>query len=98
MLVLLVHWWKGMESASRVAFFYLPLWAFAEYLHGVRMRHSVKCEVCDFDPLLYKKDWRAARKIVEEKLNVHMGTITKQLNDRAAQEREQRPKPPEKSL
>lgn len=98
MLVLLVHWWKGIESASRVAFFYLPLWAFAEYLHGVRMRHSVKCEVCDFDPLLYKKDWRAARKIVEEKLNAHMGTITKQLNDRATQEREQRPKPPEKSL
>ena len=87
-LVLGVHWWKGLESASRVVFFYLPLWAFAEYLHGVRMRHSVQCEVCDFDPLLYKKDWRAARKRVEEKLSGHMATLTKELSEKAQQERQ----------
>ncbi len=76
----------------RLSFFYLPLWAIAEYLHGINMRNSLKCGVCHFDPLLYGRDWRAARGKVEQKLGESMKDITSRLDEKTRSEKDQREK------
>lgn len=69
---------SGFELAWRTAFLYLPLWAVSEFMHWVRMREATKCQACGFDPILYKRDWRAARKQVENRL----GDVVEELRVR----------------
>jgi hypothetical protein len=65
----LVLWvWGGWEQAAVSVFLYLPIWSLAEFLHWARVRQAAKCSQCDFDPILYRKDWKAARLRVETKL------------------------------
>jgi hypothetical protein len=59
---------SGLELAGRTAFLYLPLWAVSEFVHWVKMREAAKCSACGFDPVLYQRDWRAARSRVENRL------------------------------
>jgi hypothetical protein len=74
---------KGWGLALRSLFFYLPLWASMEFAHWVRMRQATKCATCGFDPILYRKDWRAARRKVEERL----GELAGQLQARAEEQK-----------
>ena len=59
----------GWVYAWQALFLYLPLWAMAEFVHWVKMREAAKCKACGFDPILYKRDWKAARRKVEDRLN-----------------------------
>jgi hypothetical protein len=59
----------GTEAAIKSAFFYIPLWGLTEFGHWVRMREAAQCRVCDFDPMLYQRDWRAARAKIETRMN-----------------------------
>ena len=45
------------------------------------MRQNVQCEVCDFDPILYKKDWRKARLQVETKMQGTFNKFSVQMKD-----------------
>jgi hypothetical protein len=58
----------GVQAAAKSLLVYLPFWAIFEFLHWVQMRESLQCRVCDFDPMLYQKDWRKARLKVEGKM------------------------------
>jgi hypothetical protein len=73
---------KGWGLAFRSLFFYLPLWAGMEFVHWVRVRQATKCAACGFDPILYRKDWRAARRKVEARL----GELSTQLRARAEEQ------------
>jgi hypothetical protein len=59
----------GLEASLKSAFFYFPLWGLTEFGHWVRMRDAAQCRVCDFDPMLYQRDWRAARSKIEVRMN-----------------------------
>ncbi len=50
--------WKGAVS-------FLPLWVIFELFYRSRLRESLKCTQCGFDPVLYIKDVGLARKEVE---------------------------------
>jgi len=50
--------WKGVVS-------FLPLWVVFELSYRSRLRHSLKCDHCGFDPVLYLKDVGLARREVE---------------------------------
>ncbi len=58
----------GFPLAAKCLLFYLPFWAVADFLHGIQMREATKCPACGFDPVLYKRDWKAARAEVEVRL------------------------------
>jgi hypothetical protein len=58
---------------------HLPLWAIGEFIHSAQTREAVKCPRCDFDPILYKKDPLAARKIVESKLQLQLDSVKQQM-------------------
>jgi hypothetical protein len=75
----LVYRFGSPEAALKSLVLYLPLWGIAEFFHGVRMREATKCTVCGFDPVLYRHDWWAARKIVEDRLNVTVGEMKVEL-------------------
>lgn len=68
---------SGWELAWRTAFLYLPLWAVSEFVHWVKMREAAKCGACGFDPILYQRDWRAARSRVENRL----GDVAEELKN-----------------
>ena len=80
--------YNGWLLAAKLALLYLPLWVSAEFVHWVKMREATKCKVCDFDMILYKKDWRAARTKVEAKLNAVMGGIKERTAAEAQRIRE----------
>ncbi len=65
----LAYFFGGATLALKTLYSYLPLWALAEFAHGIHLREMTKCRVCGFDPILYKRDWKAARIKVELKLN-----------------------------
>jgi hypothetical protein len=44
------------------------VWSVAEFVHWARIRQAAKCGTCDFDPILYQKNWKAARARVENRL------------------------------
>lgn len=50
--------WKGVVS-------FLPLWVIFEVSYRSKVRQSLKCLNCGFDPVLYLKDVGLARKEVE---------------------------------
>ena len=77
-----VYLFTSVEIALRCLIVYLPIWAAAEFIHGVKMRQATKCEVCSFDPILYMRDWKAARKSVEDRLNIVSQEIASGLNER----------------
>jgi len=37
----------------------------AEWIQWLRVRDALRCRTCHFDPMLYRRDWKAARKQVE---------------------------------
>lgn len=78
-----LYYQGGGGLAWRGLFLYLPAWAFAEFLHGARMREATKCRVCDFDPVLYKKDPLAARRLVEKKMNHYVADLRTKLQQRS---------------
>lgn len=59
----------GWDLTWRTAFLYLPLWAISEFIHWVKMREAAKCHACAFDPILYQRDWRAARHLIENRMS-----------------------------
>jgi hypothetical protein len=67
-----------IEGAIKASVSYLPLWAISEFLHWAQMRERTKCRACGFDPILYRKDWRKARSLVEKNLQ---GVVDKLLNE-----------------
>jgi hypothetical protein len=83
-LIGLIYLAQGLGLALRSTVIYLPIWACAEFFHWVRMRERAKCRVCSFDPVLYKKDWRAARARVEARLS-KMAVEVKERNEAAAE-------------
>jgi hypothetical protein len=64
-LVGIVYLTLGGWSASKAILAYLPLWTVAEWVHWLRIREAARCRTCDFDPLLYRRDRKAARRRVE---------------------------------
>ncbi len=82
-LAAVVYLFTGFEIALRCLAIYLPMLAVAEFIHGVKMRHATKCIVCHFDPILYIKDWRLARKNVEEKLTSMSQEIAAEIRQRS---------------
>jgi hypothetical protein len=58
----------GLVSAVRMGVFYFPLWGAAEFWLWLKLRKEAPCQVCSFDPLLYQRDWKAARLAVETRL------------------------------
>ena len=77
----------GPESGLKSLALYLPLWAICEFVQGVRLRESARCNACGFDPHLYRTDRKAARTQVEARLNESMGRMTDELRKRAERER-----------
>lgn len=71
---------RGAVLAVKLAFLYIPLWALAEFFHWSKVRRDSRCPHCHFDPILYQKDWKAARIIIETRLN--------SIKQKAEQERE----------
>jgi len=71
----------GAELAWKTLFLYLPLWAVGEFLHGVHLRHRVRCEFCGFDPLLYARDWREARRLVQAKLQGKVDEVARGIDE-----------------
>jgi hypothetical protein len=68
-LASLGYHFRGVLFAFKLTLFvYLPLWAISEFLHWARVRRDSRCPHCHFDPILYKKDWKAARVVVETRL------------------------------
>jgi hypothetical protein len=59
----------GTQAGLKSLLFYLVFWAAAELWKGLSVRDKTRCTVCDFDPMLYQRDWRAARRQVETKLS-----------------------------
>jgi hypothetical protein len=86
------YFFSGLEIALKSVLVYLPLWAACEFVHGVRVRESARCDTCGFDPILYRQDWKAARAQVEERLNKVLGETKAALLKRAENERA-RPRP-----
>ena len=88
-IVYLISDWP-LALRSLVA--YLPIWALCEFVHWVRMREGAKCRVCDFDPVLYKKDWREARRRIEAKLGKMADGVKVRTDARATELRQSREK------
>jgi len=75
---------SGWPAAIKSLLFYLPLWGICEFVYGVRVREATKCPTCHFDPVLYRRDWRAARVKVEKKLGLSLEAYLKQVEERKA--------------
>ncbi len=67
-LVGLVYLLIGPYAAMKASIVYFPIWAVFEFLHWVQMREALNCKVCDFDPMLYQRDWKRARARIEQKM------------------------------
>ena len=74
---LLLGPWPAIK-ASPLYFVFLGI---AELFHWSQMRQNVRCDVCDFDPILYKEDWRKARALVEAKMQGAFTKATAQMKD-----------------
>lgn len=68
----------GPTAAAKAAFVYFPLWGLTEFVHWVKVREDARCRICDFDPLLYHRDWRAARMRIETRMN----QLSKEMQER----------------
>jgi hypothetical protein len=71
-LVCIVGTMKALGAGDwsfKLGLLYFPLWGLAELVHWSKQRQQTKCRACGFDPFLYQRDWRAARSVVEGKLN-----------------------------
>ncbi len=68
-ICMVAYLFSGLDLAFKLVFLYLPVWAGAEFIQAAKTRKLAQCTVCDFDPLLYSKDWKAARSRVEQKLS-----------------------------
>lgn len=69
--------------------FYLPVWACAEFFHFLQLRVDLNCPTCDFDPVLYRHQWREARGKVEKKLKTLEARYMEEIT---ARRRKQQPK------
>ena len=58
----------GPWAATKASLVFLPLWTLSEWVHWLKIREALRCRTCDFDPMLYRRDWRAARRQVEIKM------------------------------
>jgi hypothetical protein len=58
----------GSWAATKASLVSLPLYMVAEWVHWLKLREALRCRTCDFDPMLYRRDWRAARRKVEVKM------------------------------
>lgn len=63
-----VYFALGPWAAVKATLAYLPLWTGAEWFHWLHLREALRCKTCDFDSMLYQRDWRAARRRVEIKM------------------------------
>ncbi|MEO5668076.1 MAG: hypothetical protein ABIR96_08455 [Bdellovibrionota bacterium] len=63
-----VYFPLGPWAAARAALVFLPLWTAAEWVHWLKIREAFRCRTCDFDSMLYRRDWKAARRKVEIKM------------------------------
>jgi len=77
-----LYFLQGWEGGVKGAFFYLPLWGLAEFIHWVSVRDAARCGTCDFDPMLYKRDWRAARQRVENRMNRLSGELQEKIREK----------------
>jgi hypothetical protein len=82
LLVTLALWpvWGARGAAVT-----LPLWMIFEMLHRWRVRFSLQCDKCGFDPVLYLKDVGRAKRVVHEHLSAQLAQMQAQ---RAALEAE----------
>jgi hypothetical protein len=78
----IVYLTLGPWSAAKSLLTYLPLWTAAEWVHWLRIREAARCRTCDFDPLLYRRDWKAARRRVE----MRMQGLSEELQQRIQSE------------
>jgi hypothetical protein len=62
-VVLMLATWKWFEWKGIVSFF--PLWALFEMIYRSKVRASLACIHCGFDPYLYLIDVPRAREVVE---------------------------------
>ncbi|NCN26908.1 hypothetical protein GW915_04975 [bacterium] len=76
---------RGPALAFKLTFLYLPIWAMIEFFHWSKVRNDSKCPHCFFDPILYQRDWKAARKIVEERLGSIKSVVEKERAIKVAQ-------------
>ena len=63
-----VYFTLGPWAAVKASLSFLPLWTLAEWVHWLKIREAFRCRTCDFDSMLYRRDWRAARRKVEIKM------------------------------
>lgn len=78
----LVYLSIGIWGAAKAILAYLPLWTLAEWVQWLKIREAARCQVCDFDPLLYHRDWKAARRRVE----IRMQQLSEELQQRIQRE------------
>ncbi len=87
MFASLGYLYRGFLFGFKVLLFvHLPLWAISEFLHWSKMRKESRCPQCYFDPILYKRDWKSARKIVEDRLQSISDQIVAERKKRASPE------------
>lgn len=70
-LVMSVGLMMGTWAGVKASLFHLPLVLIAEWFQWLKVRSALRCKTCDFDPMLYRSNWRMARKQVERKLRHH---------------------------
>jgi len=93
----------GPWSAAKAVLAYLPIWTIAEWVHWLRIREAARCRTCDFDPLLYRRDRKAARRRVEIKMQGLSEELQQRIHREITRIQDQRtasnavPRTPEKS-
>jgi hypothetical protein len=80
-LVATTYYLIGPWGAAKATLAYLPIWTLAEWVHWLKVREALRCRVCDFDPMLYQRDWRMARK----KIEIRMLKLSEELQERIQQ-------------
>jgi len=71
----------GALPALKTSPLYFVFLGVAELIHWSQMRQNIKCDVCDFDPILYKEDWKKARARVEAKMQKAYTKATDQMKE-----------------
>ena len=91
----------GPWAAAKAVLGFLPLWTLAEWVHWLRIREALRCRVCDFDSMLYRRDWKAARRKVEIKMQGLSEDMQARIRNEIVRIQNARPnalnRPPEKS-
>lgn len=80
----------GGWAAVKASIFHLPLVLIAEWFQWLKIRSALRCKTCDFDPMLYRSNWRMARKQVERKLRNHSDELQRQIREEIARLHEQK--------